>query len=500
MNRSKVLITLGVMLSLFLASMEATVVATGMPTIVSQLGGLDIYSWVFSAYMLAATATVPIFGKLSDLFGRRPVYLVAMGLFLAGSLLCGLAQSMAQLIAFRIVQGLGAGGVLPLAFVIVGALFSFEQRAKVQGVFAGVWGISSLVGPLLGGFLVDQVSWRWIFYINLVPGLLAAALIGFVWVDEARPAGAGAVSVDYAGAILLSMGVAALLLGLFEVRTPVGRLLLVLAAGAFAVLWRVEHAAADPVLPLRLFRDRLFAAASAHGVLAGCAVFGGVAFVPLFVQAVMGTSATAAGATLMPLMLGWVAASIIGSRLLLVVGYRPVAVTGMASLTIGTFLMAQIGEQTGHGFLLASLALMGIGMGLSVPSLMIAVQTAVARHDLGTATSTLQFMRSIGGAVGVSVMGLVLSLRLAGTLAAAGADPAAVSLNRLLDPLVRASAATGLEAVLRAALAGAIRGVFIIAFVTAAAGLAATALAPRGRIAQLAAARAEATATSAGGK
>ncbi|MDR7522814.1 MAG: MDR family MFS transporter [Armatimonadota bacterium] len=498
MNRSKVLITLGVMLSLFLASMEATVVATGMPTIVGQLGGLDIYSWVFSAYMLAATATVPIFGKLSDLYGRRPVYLVAMGLFLAGSLLCGLAQSMAQLIAFRIVQGLGAGGVLPLAFVIVGALFSFEQRARIQGVFAGVWGISSIVGPLLGGFLVDQVSWRWIFYINLVPGLLAAALIWFVWVDEARPA--GAVSVDYAGAILLSMGVAALLLGLFEVRTTAGRLLLVLAAGALALLWRVERAAVDPVLPLRLFHDRLFAAASAHGVLAGCAVFGGVAFVPLFVQAVMGASATAAGATLMPLMLGWVTASIIGSRLLLVVGYRLVAVTGMASLTIGTFLMAQIGEQTGHGFLLASLALMGIGMGLSVPSLMIAVQTAVARHDLGTATSTLQFMRSIGGAVGVSVMGLVLSLRLAGALAAAGTDPAAVSLNRLLDPLVRTSAAAGLDAVLRTALAGAIRGVFIIAFVTAAAGLAATALAPRGRIAQLAAARAEAAATPAGGK
>ncbi len=487
------------MLSLFMASMEATVVATAMPTIVSQLGGLETYSWVFSAYLLASTTTVPIFGKLSDLYGRRPVYAVAMAFFLIGSLLCGQAQSMGQLIAFRALQGLGAGGVLPLAFIIVGALFSFEQRARMQGVFASVWGISSIIGPLLGGFLVDQVSWRWIFYINVLPGLLSTALIWFVWVDEARPAGAATARVDYTGAGLLTAAVIVLLLGLFELRTGPGWPLLGVSAVLLAALAWVERRAADPVLPLSLFRDRLFAVASGHGLMAGCAMFGSLAFVPLFVQAVLGTSATAAGATIMPMMLGWVFASITGSRLLLRISFRTLAVTGMASLTIGAFLMSHVTAQSSHLSLVLNLALMGIGMGLSVPSLLIAVQTAVSRRVLGTATSTIQFSRSIGGALGVGVMGAVLTQHVAASLASAGIDPAAVSLNSLLDPVARAATSTTLEGSLRLALAGAIRGVFVIAFVTAAVGLATVMLTPRVRIAQLAARRTEADAAGAAG-
>lgn len=498
MPRAKKLITLAIMLSLFLASMEATVVATAMPTIVGQLGGLDIYSWVFSAYMLASTITVPLFGKLSDQYGRRPVYAAAMALFLAGSLLCGLAGSMGQLVAFRVVQGLGAGGLLTLAFVIVGALFTLEQRARMQGLFASVWGVSSVVGPLIGGFLVDRISWPWVFYINLVPGPLALALIWMVWVDDARPAGAGPVRVDFAGMGLLALSVVALLLGLFEIRTATGWVLLAMAAGLAAALWKVERRASDPVLPLGLFRDRLFAAASGHGVLSGFAMFGGLAFVPLFVQAVLGTSATSAGATLMPLTLGWVAASVTGTRLLLRAGYRTMAVAGMVSLTAGAFLMSRIGPQSSQPGLAVNMALMGVGMGLSVPSLLIAVQTAVPRRVLGTATSTLQFSRSIGGALGVSVMGAALSLRLAASLRAAGVDPEAISLNRLLDPMARASSVSTLDAALRGALASAIGGIFIVAFVAAAAGLVATAMAPGGRIAHLAAGRAAAEKPGAG--
>jgi len=472
------------MLSMFLAAMEGTVVATAMPTIVGQLGGLAIYAWVFSGYLLASTTTVPIFGKLSDQLGRRPVYAVAMGLFLTGSLLCGQAQSMGQLIAFRVLQGLGAGGILPLAFTIVGALYSYEQRARMQGLFSGVWGVSSIVGPLLGGFLVDQVSWPWIFYINVLPGLLALALIWFFWVDEARAA--GRARVDYLGAGLLSSSVVALLLGLFALRTRGGAMLIALAAVLAAGLWAVERRAAEPVLPLPLFRDRLFAAASVHGLLAGFAMFGSIAFVPLFVQAVLGTTATAAGATLTPFMLGWVAASVTGSRLLLRIGYRTLAVTGMASLTTGAWLMSRVGSHASQATLVLDLTLMGIGMGLSVPSLTIAVQTAVARRHLGTATSTLQFARSIGGAIGVSVMGAVLGLRLAGALVARGLDPARVSLHRLLDPLGRSAVAPAMDAALRGALGDAIGGVFVIAFVAAATGLAATAMAPGGSVAQLA--------------
>jgi EmrB/QacA subfamily drug resistance transporter len=492
MTRSQWIVVLGVMLSLFLASMESTVVATAMPTIVGQLGGLSIYSWVFSGYLLAMTTMVPIFGKLSDQLGKRPVYAAAMALFLAGSVLCGQAQSMVQLIIFRVLQGLGAGGVLPLAFTIIGALFDYKQRARMQGLFSSVWGVSSIVGPLLGGFLVDQVSWRWIFYINLIPGFLATALIWLGWTDDARSPSAGPVRIDYLGAGVLSASVIALLGGLFTLSTGAGWVLIALSAGLALTLWGVERRAEDPVLPLRLFRERLFAVASTHGLLSGCAMFGSIAFVPLFVQAVLGTTATAAGVTLIPFMLGWVTASIIGSRLLLRIGYRVIAVTGMASLTVGAFLMSRVGPQTSQSGLLVNLAMMGIGMGLSVPSLTIAVQTAVPRQALGTATSTLQFARSIGGAIGVSVMGTVLSLRLGRALLAAGMNPASVSLNRLLDPLARTSATGALETTLRGALAGAIQGVFVIAFFTAAIGLAATALAPRGSVAQLAARRGEA--------
>lgn len=484
MPRSRALVTLGVMLSLFLASMESTVVATAMPTIVSQLGGLAVYSWVFSAYLVASTTTVPIFGKLSDLFGRRPVFAVAMAFFLVGSLLCGRAGSMAELIGFRVVQGLGAGGVMTLAFTIVGAIFSFEQRARMQGLFSGMWGVSSIVGPLIGGFLVDQISWPWIFYINGPPGLVAAVIIWLAW--GAEPRSAGPVRVDYLGAVLLAGAVVAFLLGLFTLRTLLGWALLGMAVVLCAALIRVERRAPEPILPLPLFRQRLFAVASAHGLFVGFAMFGSIAFVPLFVQAVRGTSATAAGATIMPFMLGWVTASIIGSRMLLRTGYRSLAVAGMTSLVTGAFLMSRIGAQTSHVILVIDLALMGIGMGLSIPSLTIAVQTAVARGDLGAATSTLQFARSIGGAVGVSIMGAILSLRLGASLRAAGVEPATVSLGRLLDPLARATPGA-LDVTLRAALAAAVRSVFVVAFVAAAAGFVATLLAPRGRLAQLAA-------------
>src|SRR5512145_2357845 len=213
MSRNRIILaTVGVMLSLFLASMESTVVATAMPTIVGQLGGLEHYSWVFSAFMLASTTAVPLYGKLSDIYGRRNLYVSAMALFLVGSVWCGLANSMTSLIFARALQGIGAGGIMPLAFILIGEMFTLEQRAKMQGLFSGVWGVSSIVGPLLGGFLVDQLSWRWVFYVNLIPGLLAAGFVAFAWRDQihsqTKP------SVDYAGAALLTVSVVMLLLGL----------------------------------------------------------------------------------------------------------------------------------------------------------------------------------------------------------------------------------------------------------------------------------------------
>ncbi|MCK6583264.1 MAG: MFS transporter, partial [Anaerolineales bacterium] len=462
MSRNRIiLVTMGIMLSLFLASMEATVVATAMPTIVGQLGGLEHYAWVFSAYMLASTTTVPLYGKLSDLYGRRKLYVFAMILFLTGSILCGQADTMTQLILARGLQGLGAGGIMPLAFILIGEMFSLEQRAKMQGFFSGVWGVSSIIGPLLGGFLVDKLSWHWVFYVNLPPGLIAAGLVAFAWRDHvhghARPV------VDYAGAALLSAGVVALLLGLFEVGTSTSWILMAASVLLFALLFRVESRAANPILPIPLFRDRLFAASISHGVLAGWALFGSLSFIPLFVQSVLGTNATQAGITVTPMLLGWVAASIIGTRLLLKVGYRRLAITGTALLTTGAFLMSRVDADTSRTLLMVFVSLMGIGMGFSIPPFLIAVQTTVERRQLGTATSTMQFSRSIGGTLGVSVMGAALSARLASNLTASGLDLGLVS--QLLDPLPGAQ--TVVNEAARVAVADAITVVFLFAFVAA---------------------------------
>lgn len=477
-RRRTFIIVAGIMLSLFMASMEGTVIATAMPTIVTQLGGLSIYSWVFSAYMLTSTTTVPVYGKLSDLYGRRNVYAFSMLLFLLGSILCGMAQSMEQLIFFRALQGLGAGGVLPLVFIIIGDLFTSEQRARMQGLFSGVWGVSSIVGPVMGGFLVDQWSWHWVFFVNVIPGFLALFIVWWAWQDPADAT--HKVSVDYLGSGLLIGGVVVLLLGLSDLTNPLNWGLMAVAAVLFVLLYRVERRSADPVLPLHLFKDRLFAVATMHGIMAGWAMFGSLSYVPLFVQSVLGTSATEAGTTLTPMMLGWMFASIVGGRMLLRMNFRTVAICGMVLLTLGAFLMWQIGTDSSRLMVMVYLTMMGVGMGLSIPPFLIAVQGSVPRNTMGTATSTLQFSRNIGGTLGVSVMGAFLALRLPAALSARGLDPDAVSLASLIEPLEGASPA--LNGPLREAMAAVISGIFAIAFVGAALGLIASTFAPGGRI------------------
>jgi EmrB/QacA subfamily drug resistance transporter len=469
----------GLMLTLFLVSMESTVVSTGMPTIVAQLGGLESYSWVFTAYMLTSTTTVPLYGKLSDLYGRRPVYSVAMVIFLVGSVLCGVAQSMPQLIGFRAVQGLGAGALLPLTFIMIGDLFSLEQRARIQGLFSGVWGVSSLAGPLLGGLIVDRFSWQWIFLINVVPVLIAWWLVWSNWADRERSADAPRPSVDYLGAALLTSGAVALLLGLSDLSAPwawgaIGAAGLLLAALAF-----VELRVADPVLPVGLFRERMFAVACGHGLLAGCAVFGSLTFVPLFVQSVLGTSATQAGASLTPMLLAWVFSSIIGTRLLLRVGYRAIALTGTALVTVGSLALTQISAAMPLPVIILLLSFMGLGMGLCVPAFLIAVQSAVDRTKLGTATSTLTFSRTIGGALGTGIMGAVLIGAVASRL-----SDGAISLDGLLE-----GTGTALDPALRDGIVAGTSGVFVVAAVTAVGALAVTLLAPSGRVDQLQARR-----------
>jgi EmrB/QacA subfamily drug resistance transporter len=483
-ERRLYVITAAMMLSLFLASIEMTVVATAMPTIVAQLGGLSIYAWVFSAYMLASTTVIPIFGKLSDIYGRRPIYLGAMAVFLIGSVLCGQARTMRQLVLFRALQGLGAGGLLPLAFTIIGDIFTFEQRAKIQGLFAGVWGVSSVIGPLLGGFLVDHANWRWVFYLNIGPGLIAASIMVVAWQDV-TPRSSG--QVDFVGAGLLSGGIISLLLAMFELNSKSGSrqtafwALLIVSILAFSILVLAERRAQNPILPLSLFRDRLFSTATGHAFFSGFGLFGSASFVPFFVESVLGTSATVAGAALTPQVMGWVIASIIGSRLLLHFSYRTLALVGMTLLVGGSSMMvAQISTTMPYWLLAVSVGLMGLGMGLSVPPFLIAVQSSVPRQSLGIATATLQFSRNVGGAIGVSVMGVILALRLASGLVGAGIDPGSISLSGLIErtagPVV-----PNLET-LRNSLATAMRSIFIAALLAAIAAWIITSFAPRERI------------------
>lgn len=489
MSRTQIVaVTAALMLSLFLASMEATVVSTAMPTIVSQLSGLELYSWVFSAYSLTSTTTVPIYGKLSDIYGRRVVFLVALAIFIVGSIVAGSALTMTQLILARALQGLGAGGVLPLVFVMIGDMFSLEQRARFQGLFSGVWGVSSIVGPLLGGFLVDRVSWHWVFFINVPPALFAAALFIYGWREprpETRRTTGKVVRLDIAGAVLLMAAVTVLLLGLFDINTSTGWILIGLAAALLVVLVVVERRAADPMLPIHLFRDRLFLVACLHGVLVGTAIFGTASFVPLFAQTVLGTTATAAGAMLTPQLLCWVLASIIASRLLLRVSYRTMASLGMAIAVCGTALVLSSTMLRSALPLLVGMGLAGTGMGMCIPSFQLAVQSAVPRRSLGTATSTLTFSRNIGGTLGVSIMGALLTFGLAASLSSMGILEG-VSVDSLLDPAASGASGSPLaNPMVVSALAQALQGVFLFSVVMTVTALGASLLAPRGNVQQL---------------
>lgn len=413
-RQRRILITISVMLGSLLAALETTVVATAMPKVVATLGGLQTYSWVFSVYVLTSTVTMLIWGKLSDIYGRRFAYNFGILIFLVGSMLSGLSQSMSQLIAFRALQGLGAGALVPLGLIIIGEIYTVEERARMQGVFSSVWGIASIVGPLVGGFITDHHSWRWIFYINLPFGLLAAGMLRLSLPKPSLKREGISLPIDYLGAATLVLSISALMLACLEIRDPsIGRWamgLLVIALLGFMLFVHIERQAPDPLMPLSLFQERYFLSATIGNLLAGSAAYGIFAFIPLFMQATLGTSATEAGRTIMLLLLGWITMSIFGSRMTLVFNYRPLAVTGMSILTIGLGLMAWAIKTTNRQLLFVSLVICGIGMGLATIVLLFVVQQHSPRHHLGITTSSTQFFRNMGGAVGTAIMGSLMSI------------------------------------------------------------------------------------------
>ena len=474
-SRRRLWVTLGVITGMFLAALEATVVGTAMPTVIASLGGLSHYSWVFSAYLITSTITVPVWGKLSDLYGRRPLFQIGIAVFLLGSVLSGMAGTMTQLIAYRAVQGLGAGALVPLAMTIIGDVYTVEERARMQAFFSGVWGISSVVGPVVGGFITDQLSWRWVFYINVPFGILAAVIMQLSLKEPKRRS---RPSIDYAGALLLMASITLLMLALVEGGATVREFasarnvgLMVVAGLLGALFIYVERRAQDPIVPLELFRNRVVTVSVTAGFLAGVAMFGAISFVPLFAQGALGSTATEAGSLLTPLMLSWVGLSVVGGRLLLKVGYRPTTLAGLFLLTLGFALLSSYQRTTPRVWLYADLVLIGAGLGLTMLTLLIAVQQSVGRAQLGIATSLNQFSRSIGGAVGVAIMGAVLSAGLASHLqsyartGAGGLTPEraaelASNPNALIDPQASAALSPEVLEELRESMASAIHNVF----------------------------------------
>jgi EmrB/QacA subfamily drug resistance transporter len=431
-----------IMVAILLAALDQTIVATALPAIVDDLGGLTSYSWVVTAYILPMTVTVPLYGKLGDIYGRRLLWMVAISIFLLGSALCGLAQSMDQLVAFRIVQGMGAGGLFALAHATIGVIVPPRDRGRYQGLFGSTFVFGSIIGPALGGILVDQASWRWTFYVNIPVGLVALFVIA---VAIPKRMARRDHYLDIPGATLLAAGTATLLVGLVWGRDHgwgSTRVLGCFAAAALllAVFAFVERRAPEPILPFDLLKHPTVASGVFATGLAAMAMVGTIAFVPLFVQGVIGTSATASGAVLMPFMVGAVGASAISGQWISRSGrYRPNALAGPIVLGAGLLLLSRMDTTTTNGEAAAYMALSGVGLGLMMQVFVVAVQNVVPFRAIGSATAMTQFSRSVGSVLGVTAMGVIINH---GLPSGTAVDEAAV---RQLPPNLRDALAEAMQ-------------------------------------------------------
>ena len=459
-------VLLSVMLSTGLVAIDATILAAAVPAVVRDLGGLSQFPWLFSIYLLAQAVSVPIYGKIADLYGRKPVMLVGIALFLVGSLLCGLAWSMGALIAFRALQGLGAGAVQPVGMTIVGDIYSVAERATVQGYLAAVWAISSLVGPTLGGVFADYASWRWIFLVNLPLGLVAAWML---WRKFSESPSAGAEKrarpkIDVLGTLLLLLGTVALLVALLEGgvvwawASPVSIGLHVLSALVLVAFVLVERRAAEPVLPLWVFRHRVVGAAMGTSLVVGVLLLGLTSYVPLFAQGVLGTGAIVAGFALAAMTIGWPIAAATSGRIYLRFGFRTTMLLGSVIALAGAALLLTIDAQSSVLHLAAPNFVMGLGFGYVASPAIVAAQSSVGWARRGVATGATLFARSVGSAVGVAAFGAIANT---------------VVRNRL------GSEPTSLETLPSDVLAPAIHAVFVASFAVAVSLVAVAAFMPK---------------------
>lgn len=485
------LATAALVLAMCLAAVEATIVATAMPSIVAALGGFAAYSWVFSAYLLAEAVSIPLYGKLADLFGRKPVFLLGMALFLAGTVLCGLARSMSQLIAFRCVQGLGAGAVMPVAATIVGDLYSPEERPKVQGALNSVWAVASVAGPVLGGFILEHLAWPWIFFVNVPFGLASAALLMLFFREAVTKT---RVRVDYAGAAALTPAIAALMVVLVQGGTAwpwrswPTLLLAAVCAGCTALFVRVERRAPEPLLPLDVLQDRTILLSNAGGLLGGGLAYALSSFVPTFAQGVLGVPATAAGLLVTVVSLGWPLASVLTGPAWRAWGQPRTAVLGSLFLVASGALLASAGAGTSPWQLGAASFAMGMGLGFTQTTYLVIVQSRVGWDRRGVVTSSHMFARILGSTVWVALLGGVLNQRLqqrllgvsASTFAGGDVGPAGLDIVALLlDFERREQLGPEVFQQLQAALASGVHAVFVVMWLTAAAALAVACLLPR---------------------
>jgi EmrB/QacA subfamily drug resistance transporter len=413
--------------------------ATAVPAIIGDLGGFTQFPWLFSVYLLAQAISVPIYGKLSDAVGRKPVMLGGIGLFVLGSVLCGLAWSMPALIAFRLLQGLGAGAVQPMAMTIVGDIYSVAERAKVQGYIASVWGVSSVVGPTLGGLFVDFLSWRWIFFVNIPIGAAAAWMLARQFHEQVART---RHRIDYAGALLLTTGGTALLLGLLEggvLWAWTSALSIGILASAVVLLVAfgfVERRAAEPILPLWMFRVRVLNATNGSVLLVGVILMGLSTYVPLYAQGVLGTTALTAGFALAAMTIGWPIAASYAGRLYLTIGFRATMLTGAAFATAGSVLLLTVGPTSPVLQLAAACFVVGVGLGFVSSPAVVAAQSSVGWASRGVVTGTTMFSRSVGSAVGVAAFGAVANAAVAARVGATHPDLEQLSAG-ILDPAIR---------------------------------------------------------------
>ena len=413
-------------LALWLAALDQTVVSTALPTMVGELGGLSYLSWVVTAYLLTSTVAGPLYGKFGDLYGRKVVLQVAIAVFLVGSALCGIAQNMLQLIVFRALEGVGGGGLIVITIAVIGDLIPPRERGRYQGFFGAVFGVATIVGPLVGGFFVDHLSWRWIFYINLPTGILALAVIAAV-----LPSGSTRRqhAVDYLGALLLTAALSAVILftGLggrtFPWTSPVMIGLMAASIAGVIAFVALEMRAREPILPMSLFANRNFAVASSVGFIVGLSLFGAVTFLPIYLQVVKGVSPSISGLLLMPMMLGMLATSVISGRMISRFGrYKLFPILGTATMTFGLGALSLLAIDSGDWQTAIDALWLGLGMGMVMQVLLIAVQNSVDYEQLGVATSGTMLFRSLGGALGVALFGAIFANRLHAQLAEPGMD------------------------------------------------------------------------------